>query len=328
MVMQKSPGAPLSSARNPAKGPAAVPSREAVRPAAGKPQTPAASARDASGLLSSIHGVRAVTDAEFEKFQKLIYDECGIFLKPAKKALLLSRLGKRIRDLGLSTFDAYYEYVTKGPGKLKEFEEMIDAVTTNKTSFFRENHHFEFLRSTLIPDLRAARGLSGPGKGLRVWSAGCSTGEEPYTLAMCLNEWLQPGETYALQATDISPSVLAHARAGIYGEDRVADIPKDLLRKYMVKQDGKYKVQPRLQANLTFRQLNFKSPFADGRTTFDLILCRNVIIYFDRDAQCQLMDKFHRCLNPGGYLFLGHSESLNGVYDKLRFVRASVYRKD
>lgn len=321
--MLKSPQKPLRLAASPASG---APATRTGKPAASSLR-PADSTIPNGEAMSAVMGLTPITDKEFEAFRDLIYRECNIHLRETKKALLVSRLGRRIKNLGLKTFSDYYKYLTDGPGKGAEFMEMIDAVTTNKTSFFREPHHFDYMRNVIIPELRDTHQLAS-GRSFRVWSAGCSTGEEPYTISMSLNEELQTGESFSIQASDLSPSVLAHARNGIYKPDRIGDIPPDLLRKYFLKGEDSYRVRPELQKNITFKQINLTSNFVNDRSLFNLIFCRNVIIYFDREAQRTLMEKFYRSLVPGGHLFLGHSESLNGVFDKFKFIRASVYRKD
>ena len=278
------------------------------------------------------HGISAVLkDREFNRFRSFIYDEIGIKIPPSKKTMLEARLQKRLKALGLNTFDEYADLVFSAAGNGDELIHMIDVVTTNKTDFFREPAHFEYLVKTAIPSLIDSHdaGIRNP---LKIWSAGCSTGEEPYTLAMVLSEFIaaNPGFRTSILASDISASVLSKARNAIYTEDRVDTIPLYLKKKYLLRSRDTSKslvrIAPHLRAMVNFRRLNFMEDFG-LQEHMDIIFCRNVIIYFDKPTQERLLNRFHQQLVPGGFLFLGHSETLSGINVPLHPAATTVYRK-
>jgi len=278
------------------------------------------------------HGISAaLKDKEFNRFSSFIYDEVGIKLPPAKKIMLEARLQKRLKALKLHSFEEYADYVFTSEGRADELIHLIDVVTTNKTDFFREPAHFEYLVKTAIPTLIEKRGV-GTKSPFKIWSAGCSTGEEPYTMAMVLAEFAagRAGFQSSILATDISTAVLSTASTAIYPEDRVDTIALNLKKKYLLKSKDKSKglvrMIPRLRSMIQFRRVNFMEDFA-MRDQMDVIFCRNVIIYFDKPTQEQLLNKFCRQLVPGGYLFLGHSETLNGLDVPLTPVASTVYCK-
>lgn len=270
-------------------------------------------------------------DREFNLFSSFIYDAVGIKMPLAKKTMLEARLQKRLKAHGIRTFEEYADYVFSAAGQGDELVHLIDVVTTNKTDFFREPAHFDFLVKSAIPSLIDSReaGITAP---LKVWSAGCSTGEEPYTLAMVLSEFASacPGFQTSILASDISTEVLAKARNAIYTEDRVDAIPLHLKKKYLLKSRDRVKalvrIVPKLRSMVGFRRLNFMEDF-DIREKMDIIFCRNVIIYFDKQTQERLLGRFYKQLAPGGFLFLGHSETLNGLNVPLTPVASTVYRK-
>ncbi|OHB32161.1 MAG: chemotaxis protein CheR [Desulfuromonadaceae bacterium GWB2_53_15] len=270
-------------------------------------------------------------DREFNRFSSFIYDEVGIKMPPAKKTMLEARLQKRLKALGLHTFEEYADFVFSAAGKGDELIHLIDVVTTNKTDFFREPAHFEYLVKSAIPSLIDTRdaGIRNP---LKIWSAGCSTGEEPYTLAMVLSEFTtsNPGFRTSILASDISTSVLSKARNAIYTEDRVDTIPLHLKKKYLLRSRDASKslvrITPQLRTMVNFRRLNFMEDFG-LQEQMDIIFCRNVIIYFDKPTQERLLQRFHQQLVRGGFLFLGHSETLNGLNVPLHPVASTVYRK-
>ncbi|MBI1912712.1 MAG: protein-glutamate O-methyltransferase [Deltaproteobacteria bacterium] len=274
-----------------------------------------------------------MTDNEFGKFRDFIQAELGIKMPPAKKTLLESRLQKRLRLLGLKSFGYYCDYLFSPGGIDNELVHMIDLVTTNKTDFFRESHHFEVLYQSVLPEL--VRHGAGTREQLRVWSAGCSTGEEPYTIAIVLNEFAQahpePGLDYSILGTDISTRVLECASRGIYGEDRVAPIPLSLRRKYLLRNKDKerplVKISPELMSKVEFKRLNFMDEVFRQPEAMDIVFCRNVIIYFDKYTQEKLFRKFAGCMKPGSFLFIGHSETLAGF--DLPFIKMgqALYRK-
>lgn len=277
-------------------------------------------------------GIPAVLkDREFKRFSAFIYDEVGIKMPPAKKTMLEARLQKRLKALGIGTFEEYADYVFSAAGKGDELVHLIDVVTTNKTDFFREPAHFEYLVKCAVPSLMDGNdaGFRAP---LRIWSAGCSTGEEPYTLAMVMTEFAaaNPGFRTSILASDISTVVLSKARNAIYTEDRVDTIPLHLKKKYLLKSRDKsrglVRIVPELRSLVQFQRLNFMEEFG-MREQMDVIFCRNVIIYFDKPTQERLLNRFHQQLRRGGFLFLGHSETLNGLNVPLSPVASTVYRK-
>jgi len=271
---------------------------------------------------------------DFLRLSAFIHDECGIKITDGKKVMIEARFQKRLRALGKETFGDYCAYLFSPEGMEHELHHMIDAVTTNKTDFFREPSHFEFLADTVLPEMTATR-RSGMGKKLMVWSAGCSTGEEPYTLAMVINEFAEKyagcGFAWSVLATDISTRVLEKARQAVFDRERVIPIPDPLKRKYLLKSKdrdrGLVRVIPELRQMVCFRRLNFMDEDFGFREMIDVIFCRNVIIYFDRPTQTKLLNKFYRQMVPGGYLFMGHSETLHGLDVPLVQVTPTVYRK-
>jgi chemotaxis protein methyltransferase CheR len=274
-----------------------------------------------------------MSEKDFRRFRDFIYDQCGINLMPKKKTMLTSRLSKRLRDLGMSSFAEYFDYVTSSSGGAEELIRMINAVSTNKTDFFREPKHFDFLITQALPHLvRSRRATSN--RRFNVWSAGCSSGEEPYTLAMVLSEFFRTTGTgeFSIYATDISTKVLAIAQKGIYPEGAVGPVPGQLKQKYLMRgkdsQEGFCRIVPELRKYVRFQRLNLIEGRHFGlRIEMDIIFCRNVIIYFDRKTQIQLFEKFYNQLKPGGYLFIGHSETLHGINDQFVPVGVAVYRK-
>ncbi|WP_295154050.1 protein-glutamate O-methyltransferase CheR [uncultured Brachyspira sp.] len=273
----------------------------------------------------------ALSDSEFAELVKIIYDKTRIQMSNHKRALVTSRLSKRLRVLNMSSFKEYIDFVKNADDE--DLVNFVNAVTTNKTDFFRENKHFEYMKSTFLPDWENDF-KAGKNKNLRIWSAACSTGEEPYTIQMTLHEYF--GSNYdkydiRVLASDIDTNVLAHGRTGIYKDENVDPIDDNILRKYFLKgtgdKEGLYKVKDILKKNLSFRQLNFKDEEFDIHTKFDLIFCRNVIIYFDKEFQKELFNKFYKYLKEDGLVFIGHSETLFGVSDKFKYVASNIYKK-
>lgn len=271
-----------------------------------------------------------LSNADFTRLRELIYRESGISLNADKKTMLEMRLRRRLQTLNLSSCLQYCNYVFTRDGRERELMHLIDAVTTNKTDFFREAGHFEYLTSKALPEL-AVR--NGPARRSLIWSAGCSSGEEPYTLAMVLNEYSEatPGFRFKVLATDICTTVLEKASLGIFKSDVVRPVPGDLLRKYFMRsrdrESGVVRAVPELRARIEFRRLNFMDADFALNEAPEIIFCRNVIIYFDRATQLQLLKKLTRSLAPGGYFFAGHSESLQGMDLPLVPAGPSVYRK-
>jgi len=272
-----------------------------------------------------------LSEAVFKKFSSFIYDEVGIKMPPAKKTMLEARMNKRLKQLGFWTFEEYADFVFSPEGRDAELINLIDVVTTNKTDFFREPTHFDYLAKTVIPTMIESHG-AGFKFPFKIWSAGCSTGEEPYTMAITLADFREKnlGFTASILATDISTIVLSKAHKGIYSEDNVNTIPLLLKKKYFLKSRDKsaklVRVVPGLRSMIQFRRLNFMQDFGI-KEHFEVIFCRNVIIYFDKPTQERLLTKFCNQLVKGGYLFLGHSESINGMNLPLTQVATTVYRK-
>lgn len=269
-----------------------------------------------------------ITDHEFDLIRRLVYDESGINLTDNKKQLVIGRLGKRLRKLGLRTFKEYYAYV-KDAGGEQEVTTLLDCISTNKTDFFREPGHFDFLRRELIPGFLN----SGNGKKLRIWSAACSTGEEPYSIAITLHESIPEIESYDVKmlASDISTKVLDAADRGVYEAERLKPIPYDVMQRHFLmgsgNNNGRFKVKRHLRDMIVYRRINLMDANYPIRTRFDVIFFRNAMIYFDKPTQVDVISKLSRYLKDGGYLFLGHSETLQGTDCGLRYVRPNVYRK-
>lgn len=260
----------------------------------------------------------------FDRVRRLVYETAGIDLRSGKEALVSARLGRLIRAGVGSTFEECLDQVeadSTGAGLVA----LIDALTTNYTSFLREPPHFDFLASRILPDL-ARRGR------IEIWCAAAATGEEPYSLAFVLLETLGMGAAAnsRILATDISVRALSAARSAIYQESRFQGVPASWLPKYLLRGEGPskgyYKIKPEVARMVEFRRLNLIEPF-QPRASFPLISCRNVMIYFDRPTQERIVNRLASFLEPGGYLFVGLSESLNGIEHPLDYVRPSIYRK-
>ncbi len=271
-------------------------------------------------------------DQEFQRFSSYIFENVGIKMPPAKKTMLEARLQKRLKALGIGSFEEYCSFVFSPPGHESEIIHLIDVVTTNKTDFFREAAHFDFMVKTALPTILGGRGAWGS-QPLRIWSAGCSTGEEPYTLAMVLAEYAvnNPDFKVAITATDICTKVLQTAKTAIYPEERTDTIPLNLKKKYLLRSKDRAKslvrIAPQLRSLVSFQRINFMDDDLGLADKMDIIFCRNVVIYFDKPTQQTLMQKFHRQLRPGGYLFIGHSETLSGLNVDFVPVASTVYRR-
>jgi chemotaxis protein methyltransferase CheR len=271
-----------------------------------------------------------ISTADFERLRSLIYTESGIHLGPDKKTMLEIRLRRRLHTVGATSFAEYCDLLFGPDGKGNELIHLIDVITTNKTDFFREAGHFSYLVSKALPDLVARR---GKGRKCLVWSAGCATGEEPYTLAMVLSEHAQscPGFLFSVLATDISTAALAKAQTGIFKSELLRPVSDNLRRKYFMHSrdpdSDLVRVVPELRAMIEFRRVNFMEANFGLTEPPEIIFCRNVIIYFDRQTQVRLLQKLTQQLTPGGYFFAGHSESLQGMDLPLIPVAPAVYRK-
>jgi len=270
-----------------------------------------------------------ITDKEFGAIRKLVYDKFGINLTEQKKTLVVGRLQKVLREREFATFDEYFQWLIQdksGSG----LDELATRISTNHTFFYREKAHFEFFQGTVLPEIHARHQATG-NKEFRIWCAGCSSGEEPYTLMMLmmdflgsqLNQW-KP----ILLATDISARALKTAMSGEYPQDRVSQLPPGLRNKYFQKTpDGLMSVAPAVRDRIFFRRHNLMDPTFPFKKQFDAIFCRNVMIYFDRPTRNTLVGKYHQHTVPGGYLFIGHSETLGRDETPYNYVMPAVYRK-
>jgi chemotaxis protein methyltransferase CheR len=273
---------------------------------------------------TKIDGICPLTAREFHQFRKLAYDAAGINLQEGKEQLLSARLSKKMRELRITSYEEYYRFVTRDTTG-EALISLIDALTTNHTGFFREAAHFDFLRNVLLPALRERERIS-------IWCAASSTGEEPYSIVFSIIEELGMAALPKLNivATDISTCVLAIAQRGVYPAKRFRDFPAQRLRRYLLKGEGKWKdwymVRKEIRAAVRFERLNLISHFSHP-APFPAIFCRNVMIYFDQPTQERLVTRMAKFLEPGGYLFIGHAESLNGLKQPLQYVRPATYVK-
>jgi chemotaxis protein methyltransferase CheR len=265
---------------------------------------------------------------EFQLFQEIIHRETGIHMSDKKKKLIVARLSKRLRALNLQSFTQYYEYLNDGTDAGNEIVNLINRITTNKTNFFREKHHFDFLAYELFPQMIARSEVSGA-RRLRIWSAGCSSGEEPYTLAMIAAEAFksQRGWDIKILATDLDTEILQKAIAGVYPTQTVAPIPKEYLGRYFTRSTDGYTAGNGLKSMITFRKLNLMNATFPMKRPFDIIFCRNVIIYFDVPTKESLLIRFYHHLKEGGYMFIGHSESLMHMRDKYKYLKHTIYKR-
>ena len=271
-----------------------------------------------------------LSEKDFNAFSSFIYNEFGIKMPPVKKVMLQGRLLKRIRQLNMKTYGEYRDYLFSPEGQKEEIFNFLNVITTNKTDFFREPVHFDFLKSRVLPEFteRASR------ENFKIWSAGCSSGEELYTISMTLNEYKREHAafSFSILGTDISQNVLTKAAKGIYAGNKVDIVPIDLKKKYLLKSKDKenptVKVRPELQSNLNLKYLNLMDPsYSNINEMFDVIFCRNVLIYFDRPTQESVINKLSMHLKTGGYFFIGHSESLTGMDVPLEHIKPTIFRK-
>jgi len=267
----------------------------------------------------------AIADDVCREMIALIYQHSGIVLVPSKKAMISSRLSRRLRALELDSFRSYLEYLRTSPDREAEIVTMVSAITTNKTAFFRESHHFDYLVSTILPTL-ADHGT------INIWSAGCSTGEEPYTLAMVLTEYFGTPEKFTILAIDLSTHALQTARLGIYAGQAGQPIPRNLRQKYTMEgsgpQEGRFRIVPELRKRIRFGHFNLIDRNWDVPAEMDLIFCRNVMIYFDKKTRRAIVSRFGQKLRPGGHFFVGHSETLSDLESDLVQVRPTVYARE
>jgi chemotaxis protein methyltransferase CheR len=266
---------------------------------------------------------------EFEFIRGIVYEHSRINLGPDKRELVSARLGKRLRATNLTTVGEYCDLL-KTATDGDELAHLIDAISTNHTFFFREIAHFDFLAEKLLPEMKA-RAAKERWTKFNVWSAACSSGEEPYSIAMLLDECLGATWPWRIECTDISNRILDKARAGIYREDTVGKLKPERVRNYFQRgygpQEGNFRIKSTLSAPIGFQHLNLLEGEPPFREPFHVIFCRNVMIYFDRKTQEELVQKLTRYIVPGGYLFVGHSESLTGIKHGLQTVRPAIYRR-
>ncbi len=268
-----------------------------------------------------------ISNNDYKKLAAMIYDYCGIRLPEEKKSMVEGRIKKRLREKNYNRVKDYLNYVNTEEGRAEEFDELVNVLTTNKTDFFREEPHFEFLKSTVIPEFAES------GKPVfELWSSACSTGEEPYSLAILLDELRNSFKMdYSITASDISTIVLNKARLGIYTNTDIEGIPEPLRKKYLLKSKTReadiVRIVPEIRKKINFRRINLMDNAFPFDRKFDCIFCRNVLIYFDRKTQERVINKLADYLNPGGYLFLGHSETISGMSINLARAAATVYRK-
>jgi chemotaxis protein methyltransferase CheR len=290
----------------------------------------AGSARRGGGPAAArdpLAGAAGVSDHDFARFQALIHREAGIWLAPVKKALLVGRLSRRLRDLGLTSFGDYYERVVEDE---VERVRMLDAICTNETHFFREPRHFDFLAERVFPRWREEADAGRRPRRARVWSAACSTGEEPYSLAMSLLAAFPSGWDLEVLASDLSTKVLARAGDAVWPIEKAKEIPEAYRKAYMLRgygtQEGLMKAGPEIREIVKLARVNLVGePWPAG--PFDLIFCRNVLIYFDRPTKARVVERLLERLDPRGFLFLGHAESLGGLAGGARSVVATVYTR-
>ncbi len=266
-----------------------------------------------------------MTDSEFKFISDLVYERARIVIRPNKRSMLQGRLAKRLRSLQLPDVRAYIRLVSAPEGEA-ELGEMLNAVTTNVTAFFREPHHFKHLAEIMIPEAIARNSTT---RRLRIWSAGCSTGQEPYSVAMTMANALEKHAAIdaRILATDLDSSVIAHAEAGCYGTDDTQAVPSALAAKYLRKTaEGDVEVIPRLRELIMFKQLNLMGNWP-MRGPFDAVFCRNVVIYFDKPTQAKLFKRISALMAPGGWLYIGHSETLFKVSEDFELTGKTIYRK-
>lgn len=270
-----------------------------------------------------------LTDEEFNLISRLVYDRFGINLGEQKRALIIGRLQKVLHLEGFDNFKDYYHHVVRDPsgGALLT---MVDRISTNHTFFFRENDHFEYISSVVLPQL-TARQQRKSRMDIRIWCAGCSSGEEPYTLAMVISEYFRNHTIEAdigILATDISISALEKGVAGVYLEDRMSQVPPIYRQRYFNRlKDGTWAAKKELKEMVLFRRLNLIQPEYPFKGHFQVVFCRNVMIYFDKETQRSLIGRFYRYTEPGGYLFIGHSETLDRLSAAYKYIRPSVYQR-
>lgn len=288
---------------------------------------------EAVKTMSSIHlpSGNAMTDEEFKLFKALVYDECGIHLKPEKKDFLQNRINQRLRAIGIKSYYRYYKLITGdgadgGKGELLTF---LDALTINETSFYRNKPQLDLFQKIALPEL-ISRKRAKADFSLKIWSAGCSMGQEPYTIAMILTDVMTDikGWKINILASDLSLTALEAAQEGIYPKAKMDGVDEHSLHKYFIEKGGNFHARDELKRLVAFDFHNLM--YDNGVRDMDVVFCRNVLIYFDMETQKEVIARFHQCLAPKGYLFLGHTESLQGINENFIFIhkdRGTVYQK-
>ena len=278
---------------------------------------------------SFVPGLIAISDEEFVKISDLVYDKFGINLTDKKKSLVVGRLNKLIKSLGLKTFDEYYQTIINDKTNASLLS-LIDRISTNHTFFYREKDHFEYMRDKVLPEL-TSKIAKEKEKALRIWCAGSATGEEPYTIAMIVNEFFgyEINEwDVGILATDISITALEIAERGIYYLDRIKELPLSYKNKYLKKNNAEdFAVIDKIKEMILFKRLNLMNDNFPFKGKFDIIFCRNVMIYFDKETRERLVNKFYKYMSEGGYLFVGHSESLDRKVTPFSYLQPAVYKK-
>lgn len=282
--------------------------------------------------IADVHKIyqTELTDQDFARLSSFIFSEYGIKMPPHKKLMLQGRLRSRLKERNISSFSEYIDFLFSNKGQQIELVHMIDVVTTNKTDFFREPDHFDYLFTNILPEFKSQK----QGNNFKIWSAGCSTGEEPYTIAIILSEFksLHPGFDFHIKATDISTRALDHAIMAVYPESRVSVIPLSLKQNYLLRNKDKLKNEVRIVASLrrrvSFERQNLMEIQNSPDTGFDTIFCRNTLIYFDQPTQRRVIANFCDKLNTGGFLVIGHSETIfNEQFLPLERLKPTIYRK-
>ncbi len=276
----------------------------------------------------SVNFEDSLSTRDFRELASFIYNYCGIKMPEAKRSMLEGRLRKRLRATGYASFRDYCDYLFREGGLEEEAIYLIDVVTTNKTDFFREPNHFEFMRKTALPAL-AKRGIGR----VRAWSSACSTGAEPYTMAMIMAEAVEGGviSDFSILATDLSTEVLQKAHSGIYPRDHVDPVPPEMRRKYVMQAKDKerrdVRIHAKLRSKVGFARMNLMNPTYEIGEPVHILFCRNVLIYFDKKTQAHVLKTLSNCLAPGGYLLIGHSESVTGIDLPIKQVANTVFVK-
>lgn len=276
----------------------------------------------------NISSILSMDNASFDRLSSYVTREYGIKLPVSKKSMLESRLNKKVKTLGLSSYKEFLDFIFSEEGKKEELFHVIDLITTNKTDFFREAAHFQYLTKEFLPAYKSELGRNN----LKIWSAGCSSGEEPYTIIMAMEEYKKQhtDTTYSLLASDVSLRVIQTAYQAVYEIEKIDPVPLELKRNYFLRSKANPKlvrVKPQFRKKLQFKRINFMdNNYGIMKADYDIIFCRNVLIYFDKPTQERVILKFCSHLKPGGLLFLGHSESIIGMNLPLKQIRPTVYR--